>query len=120
MFFMAVLSLPTAIALVMPAVLFADVIDYDETLSGLRREGLYNGAVALLTKWAEGLGRALVVGLLVLGSTREDAMGIWLSAPIAGIIILLGFVVFVRRYPEAEMKAAIAHLRGEASPGEGA
>ena len=104
---MVLLTFPTSIALIMPPVLFADVIDYDETMSGLRREGIYTGAVSLLTKWSEGLARVLVISLLALGSSKENALGIWLVTPAAGACMLLGLWLF-RRYPEAKMKAAIA------------
>ncbi len=114
---MLVLTFPTSIAFVMPAVLFADVIDYDETLSGLRREGIYNGAVALLTKWSEGLARVIVVALLAYGSSRDNALGIWLVAPVAGGAMLLG-VWFFRRYPEEQMKTAIAALAASKRDGE--
>ena len=87
-------------------VLFAEVIDYDETISGLRREGIYNGSVALLTKWADGLARVAVVSLLVLGSSKTDASGVWAIAPAAGVVMLLGMVSFAF-YPERAMKEAI-------------
>jgi hypothetical protein len=37
-------------------------------------------------------------------------MGIWLAAPIAGAVMLLG-LYFFRSYPEAQMKAAISALQ---------
>ena len=103
---MLLLTFPTSIALIMPPVLFADVIDYDQTLSGLRREGIYTGAVALLTKWSEGLARVIVIALLAFGSSKENALGIWLVTPVAGACMLLGLWLF-RRYPEALMTEAI-------------
>jgi GPH family glycoside/pentoside/hexuronide:cation symporter len=109
---MLLLTFPTSIALIMPPVLFADVIDYDETMSGLRREGIYTGAVALLTKWSEGLARVLVISLLALGSARDNAIGIWLVTPAAGACMLLGLWLF-RHYPEQKMKAAIAAFQAE-------
>ena len=116
---MVLLSFPTCIALVMPLVLFAEVIDYDETISGLRREGIYNGSVALLTKWADGLARVAVVSLLVLGSSKTDATGVWAIAPAAGVVMLLGMISFAF-YPERAMKEAIeAHnKRSELAQGE--
>ena len=104
---MLLLTFPTSIALIMPPVLFADVIDYDETTSGLRREGIYTGAVSLLTKWSEGLARVIVLSLLAFGSSKEDATGIWLVTPVAGLCMLLGLWLF-RRYPEAHMMKAIS------------
>lgn len=115
---MALLTFPTSIALVMPAVLFADVIDYDETLSGLRREGIYNGAVAFLTKWSEGLAKVLVVGLLTLGNSRGDALGIYLVGPAAGVCMGLG-VWFFRRFPQEQLERAVLAYREARAAGAG-
>lgn len=111
---MVVLSFPTSIAFVMPAVLFADVIDFDEVRTGLRREGIYNGAVAFLTKWSEGLAKVAVVAILALGNSRSDPTGIYLVGPAAGVFMLLG-LWFFRRYPQEELEEAVAaYRRGEA------
>lgn len=109
---MVVLSFPTSIAFVMPAVLFADVIDYDEVRTGLRREGIYNGAVAFLTKWSEGLAKVAVVAILALGNSRSDPTGIYLVGPAAGVFMLLG-LYFFRRYPQEQIDEAVSAYRSQ-------
>lgn len=115
---MLLLTFPTSIALIMPPVLFADVIDYDETRTGLRREGIYNGAVAFLTKWSEGLAKVVVVGLLAYGASRSNPLGIHLVGLTAGVAMLLGLYTF-RRFPQEAIDRAVSALRASrtASPG---
>jgi Na+/melibiose symporter-like transporter len=70
------------------------VVDHDETLTGLRREGLYAGATALIAKSVQGLAPAIIVGLHVFGTSREDPMGVILAAPAAGALVLLGILIY--------------------------
>ena len=53
--------------LAIPSAIQADVIDYDELLSGRRREGLYIGFWSIAKKLAAAVG--VGIGLLVLGAT---------------------------------------------------
>ncbi|MEZ4267857.1 MAG: MFS transporter [Myxococcota bacterium] len=110
---MLFLTFPTAVTMVMPAVLFADVIDFDETMTHLRREGLYNGAVAFLTKWSDGIGKAIVVGLLTLGNSRSNSTGIFMATPVAGLVVFLGVAVFAWKYPERQILDGIRAYKAE-------
>ncbi|MCB9726966.1 MAG: MFS transporter [Deltaproteobacteria bacterium] len=110
---MLILTFPTAVTLVMPPVLFADVIDFDETMTHLRREGLYNGAVAFLTKWSDGIGKAIVVGLLTLGNSRSNPAGIFMATPVAGLAVFLGVGLFAYAYPEERILAGIREYRSQ-------
>ncbi len=92
-------ALPVAVISVLQRPLIADVIDHDETLSGFRREALYNGMEGLFTRSASGL--AWVVASLLFaffGNTRENPLGILLCGPVAGAIMGVGLLLF-RRYP---------------------
>jgi len=58
--------------------LMADVIDYDETLTGKRRETTYSGINALITKPAVSIGHALFLWIIALynyDSTIADPQG---------------------------------------------
>lgn len=92
----ALLSFPVANSLVLPNAIYADVVDYDAERSGVRREGTYTGAQALVTKAAIGLAIACAVGLLTLGKTRENPLGILLCLPLGAIFVAVGTLVFTR------------------------
>jgi len=92
-------ALPVAVISVLQRPLIADVIDHDETLSGFRREALYNGMEGLFTRSASGM--AWVVASLLFsrfGNTADDPLGILLCGPVAGAMLAIGVLLF-RRYP---------------------
>lgn len=93
------LALPLAGVFVLPDALLGDVIDYDELRTGQRREAMYFGVQGTLQRWAFS-GAAIVLGALlgVLGGTAEDPWGVRLVGPVAGAVVLAGFVVFDRWY----------------------
>ncbi len=89
-----VMSFPGACGFVLPYAIAADVVDYDEKVTGVRREGIYTGATAVITKAALGLASAAVVGLLTFGNSREDPLGLILIGPVSAFFVLLGTWVF--------------------------
>ncbi|MDP8255551.1 MAG: MFS transporter, partial [Candidatus Alcyoniella australis] len=96
-FTMAVI--PIATVFVLPRAIFADIVDLDAELTGYRREAMYNGMEGLLTKFAAGL--ATIIAPLLLkygGDTFENPWGILLAGPVAGVLLLLGYLAF-KKYP---------------------
>ena len=89
---------PIASVFVLPRALFADIVDKDEELTGYRREAMYNGMEGLITKFAAGLSGILATGLLAVGDTFDNPWGILLAGPVAGVLLLGGYIAF-RRYP---------------------
>jgi glycoside/pentoside/hexuronide:cation symporter, GPH family len=89
-----VMSFPAACGFVLPYAIAADVVDHDELTTGVRREGIYTGATAVITKGALGLASAAVVGLLTFGNSREDPLGLILIGPVSAFFVLLGTWVF--------------------------
>jgi len=86
---------------VMPRAMIADVMDYDERLTGFRRECMYNGMEGLITKLAVGLA-PIIFGLLgYFGNTAEKPLGILLAGPVAGALLIIGALIF-SRYPIKE------------------
>ena len=90
---------PVSAMLVLPRPILADIIDYDETVTGFRRESVYNGVEGLWTKSFSALS-PLILGLMfdLLGRTHDRPLGIILVGPVAGLITLLSFAAF-RFYP---------------------
>jgi Na+/melibiose symporter-like transporter len=74
----------------------ADIIDYDELRTGMRREAMYYGTQATLEKMASALFPAILAVLLTLGGTADNPLGIRLVGPVAGLSVLLAFFVFQR------------------------
>jgi GPH family glycoside/pentoside/hexuronide:cation symporter len=94
---MVVVGLPIAGNYLFPAPLTADIIDYDELQTGLRREATYYGAQNFVEKTTSALA-PLVLGILwTLGRTAENPLGIRLVGPVAAGLVLIGLLAF-RRY----------------------
>ena len=94
---MAIVGLPIAGNYLFPAPLTADIIDYDELRTGLRREATYFGAQNFVEKTTSALAPLVLGILLTLGRTSEDPLGIQLAGPVAAGLVLIGYLAF-RRY----------------------
>lgn len=88
------MSLPVASAFVLPNAIYGDVVDQDELTTGVRREGIYTGAMAVIVKTSLGLANAAVVGLLTFGDSRDDPTGILAVGPAAAALVLFGTWIF--------------------------
>lgn len=98
-FFLLALAAPLAALFVFPNAILADITDYDERRTGMRREAIYYGTQATLQKAGLGLAAGLFAALLALfGQTAGDPLGIRLVGPAAGALTLAGWYVFHRRY----------------------
>jgi len=96
---MGLMGFPISAVLLLPHALTADIIDHDETLTGFRREAIYHGVHGFVSKTAIGLAALILTQLLHLfGKTAAEPLGIILAGPVAGILALIGFLVFLK-YP---------------------
>mgnify|MGYP005864277381 CR=1 FL=1 len=65
-----------------------DVIDYDETRTGLRREGIYAGINSLVTKPAISIAQAVFLGFLTrFGYDQSLAKGLQSASAQTGILV---------------------------------
>ena len=94
---MVIAGLPIAGNYLFPAPLTADIIDFDSLRTGLRREATYYGAQNFVEKTTSALAPLLLGGLLALGHTSDDPLGVRLVGPTAAVLVLLGWLSF-RRY----------------------
>jgi len=107
---MALIGIPVAGIMVLPYALLADVIDYDEKLTGKRREGIYVGVQALFQKFAIGISIAVAAALMYAGGDlKPTELGLKLISLTAGAVALVSFLVFLR-YPIRE-KDGKAYLK---------
>ena len=89
--FVALIGLPMAAVFTFPNAIIADIIDYDELRTGMRREAIYYGSQATIEKWAGSLFAPILAGLLLFGETAANPLGIRLVGPVAGAASLLGY-----------------------------
>lgn len=94
LFFVAIIGAPMAAVFTFPNAIQADIIDYDELRTGMRREAVYYGTQATLEKLAFALFPLILAGLLTLGSSADNPIGIRLVGPVAGLCSLIGYLTF--------------------------
>lgn len=96
---MVIMSLPIAANMVLPMAILADVIDYDEKITGKRREAIYFGCQGFLQKLATGLSGLMQTQLFKhFGYSMDNHLGVNLLGPVAGALAFIGFLIFLR-YP---------------------
>ncbi len=88
------MGVPMAAVFTFPNAIQADIIDYDEARTGYRREAVYYGAQATMEKIAFSFFPLILAGLLLLGSTAADPLGVRLVGPVAGAAALIGWLTF--------------------------
>ncbi|OQB99975.1 MAG: melibiose:sodium symporter [Candidatus Hydrogenedentes bacterium ADurb.Bin101] len=79
--------------------MLGEIIDYDETRSGQRREALYNGLSGLV--WKAAMGGSILLAtqsMNLFGNAPGKVLGVLLVGPAAGFFGLLGLLAIVR-YP---------------------
>ncbi|HDH96755.1 MAG TPA: MFS transporter [Proteobacteria bacterium] len=90
---------PVSAAFVLPRPIYADIMDYDEKLTGYRREAMYNGMEGLITKFAAGVAGAMVPLMVkYMGGTASSPWGILASGPRCGLFLFFGWLAF-RKHP---------------------
>ncbi len=85
---------PQAGVYLFPAALTADLADHDAVETGMRREATYFGAQNFVEKTAGAATPLLLASLLTLGNTAGDPLGIRLVGPVAGLLVIAGFLCF--------------------------
>ena len=90
----ALAGVPMAAIFTFPNAILADIIDYDSLRTGSRREAMYYGSQAALEKWANALFAPILAGLLLLGETASNPLGIRLVGPAAGVACFVGYFFF--------------------------
>ncbi|MFO8056926.1 MAG: MFS transporter [bacterium] len=84
-----------AVFLVFSRVVLTDIMDFDEKVTGYRREAMYNGIEGLITKLAAGMAPVIVALNFFLFS---EGKGILTAFVMNALIGLIGYLVF-KSYP---------------------
>lgn len=85
----------------LPPAFGAEITDYDEKLTGQRREGAYYATWFLLDQAINGAASALLPLILLLGRSQSDPrgpLGVRLIGPLSGAMMLAAFLIFLK-YP---------------------
>lgn len=85
----------------LPPAFGAEITDYDETMTGQRREGAYYAVWGLLDQVINGLAMALLPIILLLGRSRTDPngpLGVRMVGVLGGVMMLVAFFIF-QQYP---------------------
>ncbi len=85
----------------LPQAFAAEITDYDEKLTGQRREGAYYSSWVLLGQLISAVAGALLPLLFLLGRSQSDVngpLGVRLTGLIGGVLMLISLLVF-RHYP---------------------
>lgn len=94
-----IICFPISTAFVLPRAIFADVVDNDEKETGYRREAMYSGMEGIISKSAAALVPVITTQLFSLfGATSDRPTGILLVGPVAGLLVFLGLLSFLK-YP---------------------
>lgn len=102
-----VVGMPLAGVYLFPTAFTADLADHDAVTTGMRREATYYGSQNFVEKSAGALTPLLLAGLLMVGNTANDPLGIRLVGPVAGLLVLIGYVLFhAYRLPDEMAPAA--------------
>ncbi|PKB64166.1 MAG: hypothetical protein BZY80_03620 [SAR202 cluster bacterium Io17-Chloro-G2] len=87
-------GVPMAGVNMLPKAITADITDYDELRTGLRREGMFYATQNLFEKIGSSLSPLLLSLILLLGDTASNPLGIRLVGPVAGGLAFFGFWLF--------------------------
>ena len=87
-------GLPMAGVNLLPKAITADITDYDELRTGMRREGMFYATQNLFEKIGSSFSALFLELVLLLGETTADPLGIRLVGPVAGVIAFFGFWLF--------------------------
>ena len=85
----------------LPQAFAAEITDYDETLTGQRREGAYYSSWSLLGQVISGVAALVLSLLFLLGRSQADIngpLGVRLTGLIGGVLMFAGFLLFFK-YP---------------------
>ncbi len=87
-------GLPMGGVNLMPRAITADITDYDEIRTGMRREAMFFTTQNLFEKIGSSFSALFLALILLLGETADDPLGIRLLGPVAGVIALIGYLAF--------------------------
>lgn len=86
----------------------ADVIDHDSRDTRLRREATFFGSKSFVERVGISVAPLVLVLIRLLGDTRHNALGVRLVGVAAGLIVLIGYLIFRSYKPPDEVAGRVA------------
>jgi GPH family glycoside/pentoside/hexuronide:cation symporter len=75
--------------------MMGNVVDYDEMLTGRRREAIYYGTFSFAIGLGSSVGAFVLPQLLNLfGYTRENPLGVRVAFLVMAVFVLIGYFIF--------------------------
>jgi GPH family glycoside/pentoside/hexuronide:cation symporter len=90
----ATLGIPASAFFVIPNTLMGEIIDYDEKLTGRRREAIYFSAQALINKFGLAFSSIFQGFIFTYGYQADNPLGVRLLGPSAAVFVLIGLIFF--------------------------
>lgn len=102
----ALAGIPVSAIFIIPNAIIADLTDEDAYRTGQRREAMFFGIQGLISKMIIGVSSWFTLSVLFnyFGYTMDNPTGIYLTAPVAVLLTLIGYFVFVKGYSLDESK----------------
>ena len=95
-------AVPIAFLSVLPNAVLADIAEHDAVISGIRQEGMFFAARALMQKFGQTSGVFVFAALTSLGKNPGDDLGIRLSG-LAGALLCLVAGIYFMGYQEKRL-----------------
>jgi GPH family glycoside/pentoside/hexuronide:cation symporter len=108
----SIMGIPVSVLLMVPNAMISDLAEYDAINTGTKREAMYFGAQGLAQKINLGISTLVLGYLLTLGKDVANPIGVKLSGPVAGVICIIGLIMFII-YPEKKIYKVVEDNRKE-------
>lgn len=97
-------AFPLAVFGILPNALIGDVVDYEERTTGRPLAGMYYGIRAFVMKVAVSVGNLVFPSLLQFGKSEGNPLGVQLTAWVALVFCIVGWVAFRSFQPVPDEK----------------
>ena len=108
---LVIVGAPLAGVYLFPGPIIADLCDAEARQLGVRREGMFFSAQSFMDKVTEAFAPLLLGFILLLGDSPTNALGVHLVGPAAGLVVLIGYILFRVSLKRSERTSSIMTVR---------
>jgi Na+/melibiose symporter-like transporter len=103
---LVIVGAPLAGVYLFPGPIIADLCDAEARQLGVRREGMFFSAQSFMDKVTEAFAPLLLGLILLLGDSQRNDLGVRLVGPVAGVVVLSGYILFKASLNDPEQEHA--------------